>query len=203
MVRLYLIRHGETGDNYNKRFCGWTDAPLNELGKSQSKKLGEAFKDLEIDIIYTSDLKRARETALCIKNDRKLLIRELDALRELNFGIAEGLIIEEIKERYPEVYEELENDYIRARFPKGESLEEMHNRVSRVIDAILDKHAGKTIALVAHSGVIRSIISHLITGDIKYHWSFKIDNCSISVIEKYEDFSVLTKLNDICHLKDV
>jgi len=203
MTKLYLIRHGQTGDNYSQRFCGWTDAPLNELGKSQAQSLTSAFEDIEIDIIYTSDLKRAKETASYIKKGKGFFVKELDSLRELNFGVAEGLIVEEIKEKHPQVYEDMEKDYIGAKFPEGESLEDMHNRVSQAIDDILVKHDGQSIALVAHSGVIRSIISHLITGDIKHHWSFKIDNCSITVIEKDKNFAFLTKLNDTWHLKDI
>ncbi|AOY76347.1 histidine phosphatase family protein [Clostridium formicaceticum] len=199
MTELYLVRHGETEENRNSRFCGWTDAPLNEEGKLQAQKLIDVFKNIRIDVIYTSGLKRAVETASYTK--KECPVYHLEALRELNFGKAEGLTIEEIKERHPKVYEGLEKDYIKVKFPCGESLEEMHHRVAAAVDEILDKDRNKKILLVAHSGVIRSAISHLITGDIKYHWNFKVGHCSINKIEKHGDFCVLTSLNDTCHFK--
>ncbi|MCC5910257.1 MAG: alpha-ribazole phosphatase [Clostridiaceae bacterium] len=199
MAKLYLVRHGETEENRNSRFCGWTDAPLNELGRLQAQKVAAALKDVELDAIYTSNLKRAKETASYIKEYNECIIYEVEQLKELNFGKVEGLTIEEIKQNHPDIYSGLENDYIKVKFPSGESLEEMHHRVVMAVDKILQDHQDENILLVAHSGVIRSIIAHLLTGDITYHWNFKVEHCSISTIEYHENFSVLTKLNDMCH----
>ncbi|SDK69733.1 alpha-ribazole phosphatase [Natronincola ferrireducens] len=203
MTKLYLIRHGETEENANRRFCGWTDVSLNQLGKSQALRLTNAFKNIEIDVMYTSNLRRAKETAEAIKGDKNYPIHEITSLRELNFGRVEGLTIEEIQKNYPEVYRELENDYVRVKFPDGESLQEMHERVVNALEEILHQHREKHIAIIAHSGVIRSMVAHLITGNISYHWNFKVDHCSISIIEKHGDFCVLTALNDTCHLNDI
>ncbi|AKL94465.1 alpha-ribazole phosphatase CobC [Clostridium aceticum] len=200
MTELYLVRHGETEENRNSRFCGWTDVSLNEAGRQQAQKLTEAFKNIAIDVMYTSGLKRAEETAFYIRREQQYPVYAMDALRELNFGEAEGLTIEEIKEKHPNVYEGLEKDYIKLKFPQGESLEEMHDRVAAAVDEMLSQHVDKKIVLVAHSGVIRSAIAHLITGDIKHHWNFKVNHCSINKIEKHGDFCVLTVLNDLGHL---
>lgn len=203
MTKLYLVRHGETNENRNRRFCGWIDVPLNPTGTVQAQKLEKAFKDITIDVMYTSSLKRAKETAAFIKGNPPYPKHPIENLRELHFGRAEGLTIEEIKKCHPEVYDGLEKDYTKAKFPEGESLEEMHLRVTSAVDEILQQHVDKSILIVAHSGVIRSIVAHLITGDMKYHWNFKIDHCSITTIEKQGDFSVLTKLNDISHLNNI
>lgn len=203
MTKLYLVRHGETNENKNSRFCGWNDVALNDTGRGQAKKLQEAFRSIKLDVVYTSSLKRTKETASFIKGDINHPIHHIESLRELHFGKAEGLTIDEIKKCYPEVYEGLEKDYTKAKFPEGESLEDMHQRVATAIDEISQRHADKSVLIVAHSGVIRSIVAHLITGDIKYHWNFKIDYCSITIIERQGDFSILTKLNDTCHLNNI
>lgn len=200
MTRLYLVRHGETEENQKSSFCGWKDPSLCAGGMKQAKNLADALKNKEIDVIYTSGLKRAIETAGIINKYHCCPVYHVEGFREINFGEAEGLTIEGIRNNYPEVYEGLEKDYIKTRFPGGESLEDMHSRVTDTVNKILDEEANKNILLVAHAGVIRSIITHLITGDIKYHWNFRIDHCSISIVEKHEDFCILTKLNDICHL---
>ncbi|SET32591.1 alpha-ribazole phosphatase [Natronincola peptidivorans] len=202
MTKLYLIRHGETEENRNSRFCGWKNVSLNQKGRLQAEKLGQLLKNTTIDIIYTSGLKRTKETAEYIKINHEVPIYATEDLKELNFGKVEGLTLQEIKIHYPEVFRGLEKDYIKLRFPEGESLEEMHGRVTNAVDRIIQNNLGNNIVLVAHSGVIRSIIAHLITGDIKHHWNFKIDHCSITVLEIHENFAVLTKLNDSCHLKD-
>lgn len=200
MTKLYLIRHGETEENIKGSFCGWLDVSLSPTGVLQAKMLGEALKRTEIDAIYTSGLKRTKETAEYIRGNNSYPVYHMENFRELNFGLAEGLTIEEIKKCHPELYEGLEKDYVKTKFPKGENLEEMHLRVTTAIDEILRDQENKNILLVAHSGVIRSIVAHLITGDIKYHWNFKIDHCSITVVENSEKFSILTRLNDTCHL---
>ncbi|SNS76754.1 alpha-ribazole phosphatase [Anaerovirgula multivorans] len=203
MTKLYLVRHGETNENRNSRFCGWIDVPLNDTGMAQAQKLEEAFENITIDVMYTSSLKRAKETAAFIKGNLQCPMHHIENLRELHFGRAEGLTIDEIKKCHPEVYEGLEKEYTKAKFPDGESLEDMHLRVTSTVDEILQQHIGKSILIVAHSGVIRSTVAHLITGNMKYHWNFKIDHCSITIIEKQGDFSVLTKLNDTSHLTNV
>ncbi|NLM05193.1 MAG: histidine phosphatase family protein [Clostridiales bacterium] len=203
MIRLYLVRHGQTVDNHSERLSGWSDTKLSDLGKKQVKNVGEAFKKIDLDYIYTSDLRRAKDTALAIYEGRDIPFIELKSLREIHFGDLEGHTLDELRENYPQIYAGLEKDNEKTKFPNGESLEDMHNRVSKVVDEILEEHNGKNILLVAHSGVIRSIIAHLITGDIRHHWNFKIDNCSISIIECENGFNVLDGLNDKSHLKDL
>ncbi|WP_331722140.1 histidine phosphatase family protein [Alkalithermobacter thermoalcaliphilus] len=80
-------------------------------------------------------------------------------------------------------------------------LKQFHERVANCIDQIIKKSDGKTVLICTHSGVIRSIISHLISKTYNYHWNFKIDNCSISMLEIQDDFAVIHTLNNTSHLK--
>ncbi|KAB3529152.1 alpha-ribazole phosphatase [Alkaliphilus serpentinus] len=196
MIRLYLVRHGETEFNYHKNLCGWSDVSLNGKGRLQAQRLASAIKDLELDIIYTSDLKRTKETAEYILKDRSCSFIELDFLREMHFGDFEGHTMVEIETKYPEDFAKIREDSINYCFPSGESMDQMHKRVTKGIDDLLNKSKEKNILLVAHSGVIRSTIAHLLTGDIKKHWNFKINHCTLSVIERVEGFNILTKLNE-------
>ncbi|SCY94705.1 histidine phosphatase family protein [Alkaliphilus peptidifermentans] len=197
MTKLYLIRHGETDDNINKRLCGWSDPHLNARGRSEAEKLAKSLKNQHFDVVYHSGLKRTIETAEAIVNGRNYTAKALESLRELHFGQFEGISMEEVKEKHPQKFYELQSDYIEFCFPEGESLKEMHSRVVTGVEELLRVHEGQEILIVAHSGVIRSIIAHLITGDIKKHWSFKIDHCSVSIIESTPDFNILVKLNEI------
>jgi len=200
MTKLILIRHGETDDNKNQNLCGWSDPCLNDNGRKAAEALASYVKDIAFDLIITSGLRRSEETAAIIRKERKIEHLALEDLRELNFGDFEGSKMKDIKDKQPELYRQLEKDFIHFKFPKGESLKEMNARVIAATNKLLDDYKDKSLAIVAHSGVIRCILAHFITGDINKHWSFRVEHCSISVLEIHQDFPVLTKLNDIAFL---
>ncbi|KAB3532896.1 histidine phosphatase family protein [Alkaliphilus pronyensis] len=197
MTKLYLVRHGETDYNLNKKLCGWSDPGLNDRGREQALSLSKALQNLEFDVIYNSGLKRAVETTEIIMENNKSVIYSLDFLKEIHFGRFEGFCMNEIKEKHPQIFKQLQKDYVGFCFPEGESLRDMYNRVASGIEELLKTNDKKNILLVSHSGVIRNIIAHLITGDINKHWNFKIDHCSLSIIEATENFNILVKLNEV------
>ncbi len=200
MVKIYLVRHGETEDNRNHQLCGWSNPPLNEKGRQQAQKLALFLKNQSFDAIYTSGLKRTDETAKLITQVKEGSISFMEELRELHFGDFEGDTMINMEKKHPKLYQQMRDDFIGFRFPNGESLSDMHHRVTTAIEELIAKHKDEEILLVVHSGVIRSIIAQLITGDIKKHWNFKIEHCSVSIIEAYEDFNLLSKLNETSFL---
>lgn len=197
MTKLVLIRHGETDDNKGQFLCGWSDPCLNEYGRQAAEELSSHMRRIKLDAIIYSGLQRAEETAYIIGRGRDIPIFVKESFKELNFGVFEGLRMKDIEMQQPELYKELERDFINFRFPEGESLYDMNKRVVAAIEALVEEYRDNTVALVAHSGVIRCILAHYITGDINKHWSFKVEHCSLSVLELHEGFPVLTKLNDI------
>ena len=134
---IYFV-HGTTYDNATEKCSGWKQVQLNELGKEQAKKLGETTKDLKFDVIFTSDLVRAIDSAnIAWPNVEKI---QDERLRECNYGEYDG------ESKKLVVYEE----HIENPFPDGESLKEVEARMTKFLEYIKTKYEGKTVAIVAH-----------------------------------------------------
>src|SRR5579862_1895349 len=103
MTTILLARHGETDWNVERRWQGHADTPLNDTGRAQARSLGEELADEPIDAVFSSDLRRAHETARLVAEPRGLSVIAIPDLRERNFGSAEGLTTEEIQTRFPGV----------------------------------------------------------------------------------------------------
>ncbi len=134
---IYFV-HGTTYDNVNKKCSGWKQVQLNDLGKEQAFNLGKVNSDIKFDIIFTSDLIRAIDSANIAFPD--VLKIQDERLRECNYGDLDG------KDKQLIVYEE----HIDIPFPNGESLKDVEKRVSSFIKDIQKKYKGKTIGIVAH-----------------------------------------------------
>ena len=109
MTRLYLIRHGETLWNIERRAQGIKNIELSQRGIAQGKLLAQRLKKQKIDIIYSSDLSRAYETASIIGKEIDKPVYTLPEIREMNFGDWEGLTMSEIKENYKDIYDSWKN----------------------------------------------------------------------------------------------
>jgi alpha-ribazole phosphatase len=122
-------------------------------------------------------------------------------LHEINFGKVEGLTFKEISQLYPDLAESWPTRDLTFRFPGGESIHDLNNRVSKFLDR-LEKHAPEdTILIVAHSGVLRLLICHLLRIE-PWHWrQLRTDLASLSILDTYPQGAILNLLNDISHLK--
>lgn len=191
-MEIYLIRHGESQGNIEKKYIGWTDSPLSEYGKNQCMELRESLDKVEFDLLLSSDLSRAQDTMKLILPDRKYCITK--QFREINFGLFENMTYGEIKIKYPKEYElwnSNPSDYI---FPYGESQEEFYSRIIEEIESLNLKNY-KRVLIVSHGGVIRNLLSYFMYGKGKDGWKFSVENCRISVIEVEDDYSYLKCLN--------
>jgi len=119
-TKVILIRHGETDWSYQKRYCGFTDIDLNEKGRQQARRLLKRLSKEKIHKVYSSDMKRTLQFAKTVFKD--LPVEELLDLREMNFGIFEGLTYKDIMEKYPKVYREWLGNPLDIIVPRGESL---------------------------------------------------------------------------------
>lgn len=154
---MYIIvtRHGQTDWNALGKVQGQTDIELNDIGKEQAKKTGELIKDEIIDLIITSPLKRAKETAEIINYKFRVQIIEENRLMERNYGKSEGLTKEEIKklkEIYPEITD-VWNYSKNININNIEKMDEFCNRIYQFLDDIINKYKDKNILLVTHGGV--------------------------------------------------
>jgi len=105
-MKLILVRHGETKWNHENRVVGHTGMALNNNGRKQAGRLAQALKDEEVSCIYSSPLRRARETAAAIARAQGLHVVNVDALKEVDAGELEGLTFDEVVERYGDFLQE-------------------------------------------------------------------------------------------------
>lgn len=153
-TRVFAIRHGETAWNRDKRIQGQLDVPLNDIGRLQAQRLGEVLAGEGIDVIYSSDLGRAQETAAAAAAALGQPVQLNPGLRERRFGVFQGQTWQEIAERWPD-----HSERWRRRDPDfgadgGETLQEFYVRSVSAVESVLREHAGQTVLLVTHGGVL-------------------------------------------------
>jgi broad specificity phosphatase PhoE len=164
MTRVLLIRHGETDWNAAGRWQGRAPVPLNEVGMEQSRRLGRylAAHSARIDVLYSSDLKRAMQTAAAVAVPQGLTVLPEPGLREVDLGDWQGLTRAEAEAWDGERYAA----YLAARGssppPNGESWNQVKARARRAFDIVTARHNGSSsVALVSHGGTIGRLIESL------------------------------------------
>ncbi len=202
ITRIYLVRHGQTQSNKEGRYTGHTDVPLTADGLAQARRLAERLKGLEpFEAFYVSDLSRSVHTAEILAETLKPeSFNVTPKLRESNFGLWEGLTVEEIKARYPDLFARWREDPVSVRAPQGEPLRNLQTRAVEVVDQAIQKHPGKNILVVAHGGTNRAILSHYLGMSLKNFWKLRQENTSLNIVEFYQGRSFISLLNDTSHL---
>lgn len=196
MVKLILVRHALTVDNQKSRLSGHIDSSVSEEGKEQIDKITNYLKDFDIDKIYTTTSSRTKDTVKKLSELKSIEIVEKESLKEISFGDFEGLTFKEIENRYPEEFQDMIKKGYEYKYPNGESLIDSYNRVCTELDNIISDCDNQTILICSHGGTIRNIITYLISNSYKYHWNFKIDNGSVTILEIQDGFTVITTMNN-------
>ncbi|MDH3643940.1 MAG: histidine phosphatase family protein [Gammaproteobacteria bacterium] len=162
MKTLYLIRHGQTEWNVQKRMQGRLDSPLTEVGKSQANANGAGLKVFaQVDELVVSPSGRTRETAYILNSHLRAPVSYDDVLMERDCGDWSGLTMDEIAERFPEAWQARGDDPYSHRPPGGENFEDMIARVREFLDALFEKRDSE-IALVTHGALSRAILAHFL-----------------------------------------
>lgn len=196
MVKLILVRHALTVDNQKSRLSGHIDSYISEEGKEQIDKITNYLKDFDIDKIYTTTSSRTKDTVKKLSELKSIEIIEKESLKEISFGDFEGLTFDEIKDKYPKEFQDMIEKGYEYKYPNGESLIDSYNRVCIELDNIISNNDNRTILICSHGGTIRNIITYLISNSYKYHWNFKIDNGSVTILEVQDGFTVITAMNN-------
>lgn len=149
-TELWLVRHGQTDWNIERRFQGHTDIPLNAQGVEQARKLAAFLNGSRIPAVYSSDLIRALKTAEILAEGRNIPVIQDQRLREINMGSWEGRTWPDVKENLAGEMEQLNADPVFGRAPGGESLAELAERVRAAADEIAARHPGQTVLVVSH-----------------------------------------------------
>lgn len=193
MGRLILVRHGETDFNKNRLLFGWKDPELNQCGISQSHTARKILERYDYAKIYSSPLKRALKTGEIV-NYKGIDIEISEQLKELNFGIFEGYSYEEILELYPEEEKIAREDWKNYSFKTGESPKMLQKRAVEFIETKIDLEK-EDVVLVTHWGVICTVLSHYLSGDLNGYWKFKIKNGGIAILDFADGYVSLEALN--------
>lgn len=171
MTTILLARHGETDWNRDGRWQGWADPPLNETGREQARELAERLRSTPFDAVYSSDLKRALETAEIVAATHAQTVEIDPDLREIDVGAWSGLTRAEVEAQYPD-----------GDRPGAETREQHGARVLAAVERIARAHPGDRVLVVAHGGCLRALQRHL-DDDV----SRPIPNCAVYEIDFIDD----------------
>ena len=186
---LIFVRHGESEGNKNGRYNGQLNLPLSDIGKSQAEKTAEFLDKFNIDVIYSSDLSRAYDTALATSKRQNIPIISSKEIREIFGGKFEGLEYAKIKDIYPEEYNSWINDMANCQCPDGESVKDVYLRVSNKISDIILNNKDKTILIVTHGLPLRIMSTVWYKKSLSEIRDFEwMKNASVTVVN-YDDIN--------------
>jgi broad specificity phosphatase PhoE len=190
ITRIYLIRHGETNYNAEKRIQGSGDSPqLTSLGEKQVLKAKEKLSATTFKKIFSSDLLRARQTASILNKDTHLEIKYLSNLREIYLGPWENVLWSEIELQYPSDHNAFYNIPDKFFLEGAETIRSLQERGVRTIEYILKQSIGDDVLVVSHGGLIQSVLTFYAGRPLNQIWdeNEKIVNCSCSILEFQND----------------
>jgi broad specificity phosphatase PhoE len=167
VTTVFLARHGQSDWNAAGRWQGHADRPLTALGLRQAADLAEALAAVTLDAVYSSDLRRARETAEAVAEPRGLAVVVFPELREVDVGSWSGLTRAEAKERFPREFRRWADGG--HGWEDGETYERMAERVVEAVLRIAAGHDGGTLLVVAHGGPIRALHAVALGVDVSEH----------------------------------
>jgi len=191
---IYLLRHGLTQDDGEKRFIGQLDLPLVETGRQQARQWREIFKPVELEAIYCSDLQRSVETAKIIARERHLSLRIVPELREINLGDWEGMAMGSVRRNFPDEWHNRGLDLASYSPPGGESFNDLKNRVIPAYEKLVSEAQGH-ILVVAHAGVNRMILCHLLGMPVPNLFRLKQDYGGLNIIDQWNNSPRVSAIN--------
>ncbi len=201
-THIYLVRHGRPvpyrPDELRPHYEGHDDPPLSEAGLCQAELVAKRLAPLEIGAIYSSPLRRARETALPLVATTGVLLVTLPDLREVYLGQWEGGVVHMRLGQHDPLWDEVRSSQRWDAIPEAEPNESLHERAARALDAIIARSAGQRVAVFAHDGIIAAALS-ITTGATPFAFSSS-EHASVSLVVAEKDSWRLRIFNDTCHL---
>ncbi|MCX7142209.1 MAG: histidine phosphatase family protein [Proteobacteria bacterium] len=200
-THLLAIRHGETEWNSESRFQGHLNSVLNEEGLAQVKALGARLASERFDLLLSSDLGRALQTAgaIAARTGHEIVVEP--RLRERNMGIFQGLTPAEVQSRYPDEYARFKShdpDYV---IPEGESMRQLFERCVACFAELAERHAGMTLAVVTHGGMLAVLYRHVTAMPLAAPRNFPLHNTGVNRLRHRLGAWELQHWGDIDHLE--
>lgn len=201
---LYLARHGQTIWNSEKRMQGWEDSPLSPRGVLEAQSLQKRIKGIPFDAIYASDIGRAMHTAEIVLGERNQSIQPCPGLREMHFGVLEGLCFTSAETDYPEAFKNLwETPHLYRPIAEGETLQEVQTRVVKAIQRIVADHLNQQLLIISHTIALRSLLLHFTQGSLADLWQPPhMKPASLSIAEVTGETVHIRLNSDASHLPD-
>lgn len=182
-TRFCLVRHGETDWNLQRRHQGHLDIPLNANGCAQALAAARGLRGHRFSTVYSSDLKRTRETARVIGGELGLPVQDLAGLRERHYGLLQGLTPDEVQRLAPDVYRAYKQRDLDHDLAGGETLRGFNQRILDTIHNLTWQHSGQSVLLVTHGGVLDLIHRRCLQSDLTAPRDFPIPNAAFNWIE--------------------
>ncbi|MDD5248865.1 MAG: histidine phosphatase family protein [Rhodocyclaceae bacterium] len=199
-TRLCIVRHGETDWNAARRIQGQTDIPLNAAGQAQAAATATGLAGYAFDAIYSSDLLRTWQTAQPIAAALGLGVNAAPGLRERHYGRMQGLTSAEAQQRFPALHAAYAGRDPQHDLDGGETLADFAARIARTLAALAAAHAGQTLLLVAHGGVLDIVYRIATARDLIAPRDFPIPNAGVNWIEYRDDAWHLVAWGEKTHL---
>lgn len=200
MVRIILIRHGETTWNVEGRYQGQVDTPLSPRGIAQGKAAAEALRTIPIHAAIASPLSRARMTCEFAASLHGLSVLTDERLTEIAHGAWEGIHADEIEAKYPKEFHLWHTHPDEVQMPGGENLEEVRKRACSAINDIVKRFEGQTVLAAAHDAVNKVLLCDFMGLPLSAFWQVKQDNACINVLEYESGRWRLVLMNSTAHL---
>ncbi|MBW2147056.1 MAG: histidine phosphatase family protein [Deltaproteobacteria bacterium] len=203
MTHIYLVRHAESSWNPIKRLQGVQDPPLSVKGRQQAKRVGQRFRDIRLDAIYSSNLTRAFQTAEAIARATGLSVVVEEGLQEISFGEWEGMLIPEVDLDGYHTFLEYWVHRVKYQPVSGsESLETCRDRMVGAISRIIQRHSDGSVAVVSHGSALSLFFQYVLETPLENMWRMQPNNCSISLVTAKKRELKMNFYNDTCHLED-
>jgi broad specificity phosphatase PhoE len=197
--RIIFFRPGETDWNAAGRWQGWVASPLNEHGRAQTAALAKYVRHIGMTALYTSDLRRAMQTAAMLAQPLGFEPVPDARLRERNIGAWQGLTLDEMESWYPDEYAAMLADVDGYRVPGGESREDVRARVMDALNDILARDGHEVVGILSHTTAIKIMLAALVPSyDPLY---VELDNTSVTTIHLRDGHWTIAAVNDRMHLE--
>ncbi|MDO4753393.1 MAG: histidine phosphatase family protein [Bacillota bacterium] len=197
-MNLYLIRHGESVANVERRISGKTDVALTEKGCDQAREVAEKLANIDFSAVYSSNLQRAMNTAKEILKGRNQELKTFKELQERDFGDWEGLTFEQIQQQFPEDWDIFIKKGQNTDIPGGEGITVFYDRVKSAFENVIGRHdvnSDENICIVVHGCVLMALFSHFSHGDLSGYSKYYFENARVNLVHHTKDYSVIRRLN--------
>lgn len=194
-TRLVLVRHAESAQDVRGRCYGRLDVHLSPTGHRHAERLARSLRRTTLTAVYSSPSARALETAVPLAAAHGIAPASDERLSEIDFGEFEGRRYDEIASTHPELYRRWMTAPTRVRFPGGESYAGLRRRALAATAAIRERHAGETVAVVSHAGVLRAILADSLAMPASAIFRLDVGYATISIIDWIDAIPLVRLVN--------